>query len=172
MELNGTSFKLRIWALTDAPALQKHAGNPNIYNLLLDRFPKPYTLSDATAFIEMQLTQPQPPANFAIEVNGKAAGVIGIEFRGDVYSKTPLLGYWLGEAYWGRGIMAEAVKLITNYAFATFDIICIQANTLNINPKSMRVLEKAGYEKQAVLKQSVIKNDVVLDEHVYMAYKS
>jgi ribosomal-protein-alanine N-acetyltransferase len=46
------------------------------------------------------------------------------------------------------------------------------AFVFSTNPKSMRVLEKAGYTQQAVLKQSVIKNGAVLDEHVYVAYRT
>jgi RimJ/RimL family protein N-acetyltransferase len=113
----------------------------------------------------------EPVTNFAIEVNGEVAGVIGLDFRADVYRKTPLIGYWLSEQYWGRGIIPEAVKLITAYGFNNLDIICIQAAILSKNPKSMRVLEKAGYIKQGVLKGSVIKNNEILDEHVYAAYK-
>ena len=112
----------------------------------------------------------EPVTNFAIEVNGEVAGVIGLDFRADVYRKTPLIGYWLSEQYWGRGIIPEAVKLITAYGFNNLDIICIQAAILSKNPKSMRVLEKAGYIKQGVLKGSVIKNNEILDEHVYAAY--
>jgi RimJ/RimL family protein N-acetyltransferase len=94
-----------------------------------------------------------------------------VELRQDIYSKTPLLGYWLSEQYWGKGIITEAVKLITVYAFSNLDIICIQACVLSKNQASMRVLEKAGYIKQGILKQSVIKNNQVFDEHVYAAYQ-
>ena len=169
MELKGTGFILRDWMLEDAQALQQHADNPSVYNFLLDRFPKPYTLDDANAFIN---SRPNIPGlHLAIEVNGEAAGALGIELRTDVYLKTPLLGYWLSEVHWGKGIMPDAVKLITQHAFDTLDIICIQACVLSKNPNSMRVLEKAGYAKQGILRQSVIKNEEVFDEHVYAAYK-
>ena len=170
MEINGTGFTLRKWRTEDAPSLQKHADNVNVSACLLDRFPSPYTLQDAETFIAMKINE-EPVTNFAIEVNGEVAGVIGLDFRADVYRKTPLIGYWLSEQYWGRGIIPEAVKLITTYGFNNLDIICIQAAILSKNPKSMRVLEKAGYIKQGVLKGSVIKNNEILDEHVYAAYK-
>lgn len=166
MELKSTGFKLRTWRLGDAPALQKFADNRSISDYLLDRFPSPYTIDDAISFIGSKLQQ-RPALNFAIEVNKEAAGIIGLEMRTDIYRKTPLLGYWLAEPYWGKSIMPEVVKLITTYAFEHLDIICIQANVLSKNPNSMRVLEKVGYEKQGILKHSVIKNNEVLDEHVY-----
>ena len=98
-------------------------------------------------------------------------GGIGIEFREDVYRKTGLLGYWLAEELWGKGIMTEAVKLVTEYAFQNLDLIRLQAGVLNKNPSSMRVLEKAGYVKEGILRRSVIKRGEILDEHVYAILK-
>ncbi len=66
--------------------------------------------------------------------------------------------------------MTEAVKLVTNYAFNNFDIICVMAFIFGKNRGSMRVLEKAGYVQQGVLKQTVIKAGEIMDEHVYLAY--
>ncbi|GAA4329454.1 GNAT family N-acetyltransferase [Mucilaginibacter gynuensis] len=166
MIFTGTNFILRRWQTDDAVALQKHADNPNISGCLLDRFPYPYSLTDAVTFIGLKKDE-TPITNFPIVVDGEVAGVIGLDFRQDVYRKTPLLGYWLAEQHWGKGIMPEAVKLITGYAFQNLDIINILAFVLGGNPKSMRVLEKAGYKKQGVINQSVIKNNVVMDEHVY-----
>jgi RimJ/RimL family protein N-acetyltransferase len=168
MELTGNSCVLRQWYLNDATSLQYHADNPNVAACLLDRFPNPYTMTDAVNWLNSKLEQ-NPLINFAIAVEGKAVGGISIDLRQDVYRKTPLLGYWLSEDYWGKGIMPEAVKLITAYAFKHLDVICVQACVLGCNPKSMRVLEKAGYEKQGILKQSVIKGGKIWDEHVYAA---
>jgi RimJ/RimL family protein N-acetyltransferase len=98
-------------------------------------------------------------------------GVIGLEPREDVYRKTALLGYWISEELWGKGIMTEAVKLITDYAFTHLDLIRIQAGVLSKNPASMRVLEKAGYQKEGISRNAIIKNGEVLDEHVYAILK-
>jgi RimJ/RimL family protein N-acetyltransferase len=81
------------------------------------------------------------------------------------------LGYWLGEELWGKGIMPEAAKLVTDYAFEYFNFIRIQASIFSKNPRSMRVLEKAGYQKEAILRNAVIKNGEVMDEHVYAILK-
>ncbi|WP_345949910.1 GNAT family protein [Mucilaginibacter sp. PAMB04274] len=166
MELMGSGFVLRPWHLEDALSIQHHADNPNVSAFLADRFPYPYTLDDAMSWVNLMQNQ-NPLVNFVIAVDGKAVGGIALEMRQDVHQKTPLLGYWLGEAYWGKGIMPEAVKLITNYAFAHLDIICIQAFIFSGNPASMRVLEKAGYEKQGVIKHSIVKRGKIWNEHVY-----
>jgi ribosomal-protein-alanine N-acetyltransferase len=166
MEIKGQGFTLRGWQANDVESLQKHADNINIYSFLMDSFPHPYTPEASLAWITPMLNQ-NPVVNFAIDVNGQAIGVIGFEIRKDVYRKAPLLGYWIGEAYWGRGIMPNAVKLIVNYAFANLDAVRVQAGVLSNNPRSMRVLEKTGFKKEGILRNGIIKNGVVLDEHIY-----
>jgi len=166
MEIQGPGFTLRGLKLEDAGSMQKHADNPNIYSYLLDRFPHPYTMDDAIRWVTSMQDQ-DPLVNFALTIDDNLVGVIGLEIRNDVYRKAPLLGYWLSEIYWGRGIMTEAVKLVTEYAFNTLDVVRIQAGVLSNNPKSMRVLEKVGYVKEGILKNNIIKNGVILDEHIY-----
>lgn len=171
MELHGNGFTLRGWKKGDEISLQKHADNTNISRYLLDRFPSPYTMVDAIWWVERLIDQPEPLLNFAITINDKVIGGIGLEPREDVYRKTALLGYWLSEELWGKGTITEAVKLVTAYAFEKLDIIRIQAGVLSKNPASMRVLEKAGYVKEGVSRNAVIKNGEVIDEHVYAIIK-
>ncbi len=166
MELTGTGFLLREWKLGDEVSLQKNADNKNISRFLLDIFPFPYTMADAEQYIAGQINR-IPLTNFAIAIDGRVSG--GIEFKQgiDVHRKKASLGYWLGESFWGDGIMTEAVKLVTNYAFENFDLIRIQSNVNDNNPASMRVLEKAGFTKEGVLKNAIFKDGVVMDEHVF-----
>lgn len=166
MEIKARNFTLRGWKESDVTALQRNADNANISSFLLDRFPYPYTMEDAVWWVNLMLKQ-DPFLNFVIDVDGELAGGIGIELREDAYRKTALIGYWLGESYWGRGIMTEAVKLVADYAFTHFDLIRLQAGIFSNNLRSMRVLEKAGFVKEGILKNAIVKNGVVLDEHVY-----
>ncbi len=170
MELKGTGFTLRGWRQDDAELLQKHADNPNISAFLMDRFPHPYSIKNAVRWVNQMLRQ-EPKTTFVIAIDDKLAGVIGLELRDDVYKRAPLLGYWLAENFWGRGICTEAVKLLSGYAFDKFDIVRIQATVFGNNPRSMRVLEKAGYVKEGVLKNNIYKNGEVLDEWIYAMVK-
>ena len=169
MELTGKGLILRKLKADDAAALQKHADNPKVSAFLFDRFPSPYSLGDAVAFIETKLNE-DPVTNFAIVINNELSGMISLAMRNDIYRKTPLLGYWLSELYWSCGIMTQAVKMISDYAFNHLGMICIQAMVFEKNPASMRVLEKAGYIRQGIFKQSVIKGGEVMDEYAYAAY--
>lgn len=170
MELQGNGFTIRNWKLSDAASLQRNANNKNISRFLLDRFPSPYTIEAAEAWVQLWHEQ-DPIINFAIAINDEVVGGVGLEFRQDVYRKTPLIGYWLAENHWGRGIMPQAVKLVCDYAFMQLDAICILAYVLSQNPSSMRVLKKAGFSKAGVIPRSVIKGGVVMDEHVYCINK-
>jgi len=170
MELKGSIFTLRGWQPADAQSLQQQADNKNISNYLFDRFPYPYTIMDAEKFISDQQGR-NPVTNFAIIINNKVAGGIELKPGTDIYRKTASLGYWLGEIFWGRGIMTEAVKRMTSYAFEKFGIIRLQAGVNGNNIASMRVLEKAGFKKEAILKSAIIKNGEILDEHLFALLK-
>jgi len=157
MEIRLGGFKMRPWRVGDECSLQENADNPRFNENLRDRFPSPYTLEDARQWIEATGKQ-KPPSNFAIEVSGKAVGAIGLDLQDDVHRRSAEIGYWLGEPYWGRGIMTAAVRAMTDYGFATFDICRIFATVYEWNPASARVLEKAGFEFEARLRKSVTKN--------------
>jgi len=171
MVLTGNGFVLRNWQRGDEVSLQRNANNPNVSRYLKERFPYPYTIDDATDWINYNLTQDEPIVNFALDIAGEIAGGIAIELRGDIYSRSGIIGYWLAEQFWGKGIMPEAVKLVTQYGFNRLDLIRLQAGVFSKNAASMRVLEKAGYYKEAVLKNTVIKNGELMDEHLYVNLK-
>ena len=170
MELQGNGFVIRGWKKGDEVSLQKNANNPSVSRFLLNRFPSPYTMEAAIHWVN-NLVDQDPLVNFAITIDDQVVGGIGLELREDVYRKTALLGYWLSEEFWGKGIITEAVKLMTQYAFDHLDIIRIQAGVLDKNPASMRVLEKAGYTKEGVLRNAAIKRGDIMDEHVYAILK-
>ena len=87
--------------------------------------------------------------------------------KDDVFRRSAEIGYWLGEGYWARGIVTEAVRAVTNYAFATFDLCRVYAGVFEWNPASARVLEKAGYEFECRMKKSVTKDGETIDELIY-----
>lgn len=163
-------FKIRPWQPGDELSLVENANNAQIWENLRDLFPYPYTLKDAQAWIRLTKKE-KPRCNFAIEVDAKAVGGIGIALQQDVYRKSVEVGYWLGEKYWRRGIMTEAVQALTEYAFETFEICRVYAGIFEWNKASMRVLEKAGYECEGRLKKSVTKNGRTGDQFIYAIIK-
>jgi [ribosomal protein S5]-alanine N-acetyltransferase len=161
---------IRPWADTDVAALHRHANNRNVSIQLRDRFPYPYGLEQARTFLAWIAAQ-ESATVWAIEVDGEAAGAIGIELHGDVERVSAEIGYWLGEAVWGRGIATEALTAVTAEAFKRFEITRLFAVPFADHVASVRVLEKAGYSREGHLRRSAIKNGKIRDQLLYAAYK-
>ncbi len=82
---------------------------------------------------------------FAIEecATGAFAGSITVRFAG--HSHIGDLGYWLGEPFWGRGFVTEAIGLITHLAFTRLGATSLCAWVFVGNDPSRRALEKNGF---------------------------
>ena len=166
MELKGQRCVVRPWRQGDAKSLVRHANNVNVARQLRDRFPHPYTLGDARTFIE-SVMDARPQTTFAIDVEGDAAGGIGFSPGTDVERYSAEIGYWLGEQYWGRGIVAEALKLVSEYAFRDCRMLRLFALPFADNRQSVRVLEKAGYVCEGVMRASSVKFGQPRDQALY-----
>ncbi|MBN1118409.1 MAG: GNAT family N-acetyltransferase [Bacteroidales bacterium] len=171
MELRGLTCILRNWCDSDLESLVENANNKKVYDNLRDLFPHPYTKEDARHWIDICKNQALPLTNFAVETEGKAVGSIGLVLKEDVHRKNIEIGYWLGEKYWGRGIITEAIKLMVDYAFENFDAVRIYAEFFNGNTGSQRVLEKNGFKYEATLYQSIFKNNRFNDSKIYSLLK-
>ena len=170
MRLTLTSCLIRPWTISDAEALHRHANNRSVSIHLRDRFPFPYEMEHAATFLGWIGKQPAPTV-WAIEVEGEAAGGIGIEVRTDVERVSAEIGYWLGERFWNRGIATEALQAVTAEAFKQFEITRLYAVPFADHAASVRVLEKAGYVKEGHLRQSAIKDGKIRDQCFYASYK-
>ena len=159
-------YMIRDWAKEDARSIAKHANNRNVAMWLRDGFPCPYTVSDAEAFLAL-VSQQNVRTAFALATADEAVGGIGLEFGKDVHRFTAELGYWLGEPFWGRGFMTEAVRQFTAWAFGQFEVYRIHATVFGGNTASRRVLEKAGFQQEGCLRASVFKNGRILDQFLY-----
>jgi ribosomal-protein-alanine N-acetyltransferase len=166
--LYGERCTLRRLRTSDAASVARHANNLNVARHLRDRFPHPYTVKDAQAFLSAASGE-TPQTNFAIEVAGEAVGCIGYVPGSDVERYSAEVGYWLGEACWGRGIVTEALELLTRHAFAELGILRLFALPLADNGASIRVLEKAGYRLEGILRSSCVKFGQPRDQAVYAA---
>jgi ribosomal-protein-alanine N-acetyltransferase len=159
-------FILRPWQAEDLDSLVRFANNYEIAKFMNDHFPHPYTPEAGKAFIELA-TREVPHNILAIEVGGQAAGGIGIHPGWGIERKNAEMGYWLGQPFWGKGIISEAVKQMVEYAFKNWDINRIFARPFSTNAASQRVLQKAGFTLEARFEQTFFKNGEYFDEMVY-----
>lgn len=169
MELTCAGCLLRPLALTDAESLVRHGDDREIWLNLRDRFPSPYTIGDAVAYLA-HVQHQAPQTTFGIDVGGAIVGSVSIRPGDDIERVSAEIGYWLGRAFWGRGIMTEVVRAVTGYAFGVLGLRRIFALPFARNVASHRVLEKAGYELEGVLRRSAVKDGELLDQRLYAAY--
>jgi ribosomal-protein-alanine N-acetyltransferase len=156
--------RLRSWRTGDLEDLVRHANDREVWLNLRDAFPYPYTEADGIVWLAAAEIN---PFNFAIEVGGKAAGSIGFTPGDDVHRVSAEIGYWLGRPFWGRGIGTAAVSAACTWAFEHYDWHRLFAGVFAPNVASMRVLEKAGFQREGVLRNAVVKDGRVLDQIQY-----
>lgn len=157
---------VRTWQDDDRASLVRHANNRRVWRNLKDRFPHPYTDEDAAAWLALARSD-SDKTGFAIEIDGACAGGIGLVPLADVHARCAHIGYWLGEPFWGRGIMTAVVRAVTNHALSERGFLRVEAPVFAWNPASMRVLEKCGYVREGVLRKSVFKDGEVIDSVLY-----
>jgi RimJ/RimL family protein N-acetyltransferase len=166
MRLEAGVCVLRPWAADDLRPLVQHANNRRVWVQLRNAFPYPYTEADARSWLEFSTTGGRDE-NFAVEVDGQAVGGIGYTPGGDVNRFAAELGYWIGEAHWGRGIATAAVAALSSYIFQTKAVCRVFAYVFGTNPASRRVLEKTGYVHEGLLRSHALKDGRFLDVHIY-----
>lgn len=166
MELIKDDVTLRALKPEDQTRIVELANNKNVSKNLRDRMPSPYTLEDAVEWIEFCKDQ-DPVYNFSIEYKGDYVGTISLDREEDVYRHTAEIGYWIGEPYWGKGIVTKAVTLITDYGFEHLKLARIHTGIYEYNVASMRVLEKCGYKSEGIFEKNVYKDGAFYNEHRY-----
>ncbi|MEM8793500.1 MAG: GNAT family N-acetyltransferase [Pseudomonadota bacterium] len=105
----------------------------------LSRVPHPYTPGDAERFI----AECRNGFVWAIEQTSQPGliGTIGLDGPSD----RRMLGYWLGQPYWGRGLASEAATAVIAYGFSTLRIIQLESGAFEGNASSLRIQEKLGF---------------------------
>ena len=160
--------KIRKWKLTDAKDIAVALSNKKIQDNLRDGLPYPYSEQDGIDFISSMLSANEDETfAFAITLDDKAIGSIGVFRQQNIHRQTAEMGYYIAEEYWGKGIMTDAVKQICEYVFRNSDILRIYAEPFAYNTGSCRVLEKAGFQYEGTLRNNAVKNGKVIDMKMY-----
>lgn len=163
---------IRPWKIEDAPDLASAINNKKIHDNLRDGLPYPYTVKDAEEYINIMLVSNKDQTfAFAITIDDRAIGSIGVFRKENIHSRTAEMGYYISENYWGKGIGTSAVKQMCDYIFQNTDIIRIFAEPFAHNIASCRILEKAGFVCEGILRKNAIKDGKILDMKMYSIIK-
>ena len=152
-EFRGTMFTIRPYRTEDAEAVARAGNNVNIWRNLAHSFPHPYRIEDAHSWIAHCHSLTDGSLHLTIDIGGTASGGVGLIPVANWSPYTFEIGYWLAESHWGRGIVTEAVGLLTRYAFDELS--------------ASRVLEKNGFDLEGRLRSAVHKDGRTGDCLVY-----
>ena len=152
-ELKTSRLLLRPVSQADAPAVFDLFANPEVARYQdVDAFTR---LEQARVWIErMAERQARGDAlRWAINLRetGRLVGTCGYV----AFARRPArgtLGYEIGEPYWGRGLMPEALVAVIEYGFERLDLHRIDAYVIPANTPSARVLQKLGFAEEGVLR--------------------
>lgn len=107
-------------------------------------------------------------AQFVIE-HRELARVIGscLLFRHEPASGRAEIGYVLGRAHWGQGLMHEAMRGFIDHAFVTLGLRRLEADVNPLNLASVRLLERLGFVREGLLRQRWITKGQVSDSLLF-----
>jgi RimJ/RimL family protein N-acetyltransferase len=152
----GEGMRLRPWRVDDLDVLVRHANDEQVSRGLSARFPFPYTREDGEAFLAGRVIDFGDPV-FAIEIDGEAGGGIGVRRGQGERGHGAELGYWLGRAFWGQGRMTRAVAAFVPWVMGELRLYRLQAQVLDFNIGSARVLSKNGFVEEGLLRTAIFK---------------
>ncbi len=162
------NVSVRKWRLSDADDLAAALNAKSVQDNLRDGLPFPYTKKDAEEFISFALSaDPNEHFMFAVTLDGRAIGSVGVSRMGNIHRFTAELGYYLAEPYWNRGVMSQAVQKVCGIVFAQSDIVRIFAEPFSRNTASCRVLEKCGFVCEGTMRANAFKNGKTEDMKMY-----
>lgn len=82
------------------------------------------------------------------------------------------IGYWLGKAYEGKGIMTAAVRALIRYGFTNLQLNRIEIHCATENIKSAAIAERLGFQKEGVIREAEWLYDHYVDHYIYGLLKS
>lgn len=160
---------LRPFRSEDAEPLQALAGDRAIADTTIS-VPHPFTPEHAQAWIsEYGRPEPDPPHRYFAVVLRSEGSLIGVVALRDIDREHAQaeLSFWIGRAYWGRGLASEAAAAALGFGFGEMALNRVTAYHMVRNAASRRVLTRLGFQGEGLLRQRVRKWGVFEDVLAY-----
>lgn len=147
-----------------------------LYNYLRDgvihqttrSVPYPYLREDAEEYCELarQLHDYYGhPVLYSIRKNDEFIGCFN--FADLEYNHKVEIGYWIGQPFWGQGIMTQVIGVGCLHAFHQWNVYRIAAYVFDTNVGSSKALMRNGFECEAVLEKYFKKQQEFHDAKVF-----
>lgn len=143
--LRTARLTLRLPRLEDAERVTEMLNNFAVAGNL-SRVPYPYHLSDARGYLKARRPDLVPAeTGFAIDLPG--VGFIGqVGYHRDHHGHT-ILGYYIGQPFWGRGFMTEAARAVVDWYFTATDADSVRSGVFHFNRASLAIQKKLGFSE-------------------------
>ena len=167
--LTTARLTLRAFADDDADSLFEHAKNPNVARFTL--WDAHATVAESVMFVRdyavlRYLEGMAEPYAITVPPDPRPVGACGCFWVAKPH-RTMELGYWLGEAFWGRGYAAEACRAVLDFAFKEYAPERMQARVIDGNHASERVLTKLGFRHEGLLRRALLRRGRFEDVRMY-----
>jgi [ribosomal protein S5]-alanine N-acetyltransferase len=147
-------LRVRPVAAHDLPDLLAVNGDADVTRFL--PYPAWTSLADGQAWLERMAALQAAGSAWQLVVVDKASNAaVGtcLLFRFEPTSRRAELGYVLGRAFWGRGVMAEALGALIGHAFGAAGLRRLEAEVNPANGASTRLLQRLGFVQEGLLRQ-------------------
>lgn len=130
------------------------------------------TVDDFRSFLQgaMNRMAEKQEVSYMIIHEGKVVGRIGLYYLNH-QNRTGSVGYWLGEAFQGKGLITQACQEIISEGFTRLGLNRIEIKCATGNTKSQAVPERLKFTKEGVLRQAELVNGKFLDLNLYAIVK-
>ena len=147
---------LRPFSLADVDDVLAYADDPE-WSRYTPFVPLPYLRRHAELFVASQaLVDWDENPSFAIVHAGRVAGATSLRV---VAAGLARLGYGVARRLWGEGLASEAAAAVVDYGFETLSLAKVFATTEAGNVASVRVMEKLGMTREALLRSARLARD-------------
>jgi ribosomal-protein-serine acetyltransferase len=130
-------------------------------------------VADTRGFIEGALRQSEANQGFqaVILVGGRIVGLVGFH-RIDWANHSTSLGYWLAEAYQGRGLVSASCRALIDHGFAALNLHRIVIACAPANTRSRAIPERLGFVHEGRLRDAEWLYDHYVDHEIYAQLQS
>lgn len=145
---------LRPFAIDDLSLVEEASNDPFIPTLTT--VPDQYTAEEGRAFIDRQNFRRSSGEGWSLAIvdaaTDRAIGQIGL-WIAHLHKGRAEIGYWIANSGRGAGAAAEAVTMLSDWAFEQLDVDRLSLFIEPWNAPSLRTAERAGYQREARLRQ-------------------
>jgi len=166
--LDTNRLQLREMTPQDVTALLKHLGNPEVVKYI-DMQPIK-TIEQANEWLRWMGSYFSAHDGLrwgiTLKTDGTFIGSAGIH-NWNREARYAEIGYDIAEPYWGNGYATEVSQAIIDFGLTHMNLNRVEADIIEGNEASMRVLEKLGFQKEGILRQRVYKDGQYHNVHLF-----